>query len=188
MPSSFRKNYKAAIGLALILAAPLVAEPPRLGHKAPDFSLPRLGGGMLRLSSASAKSPVVLIVLRGYPGYQCPFCKRQAQDFLRKAKNFRDAGVTVLMVYPGAAEGLGMRASEFASETTLPDGFEMLLDPDYRFTQLYDLRWDAPKETAYPSTFVINQQGVVTFVKVSREHGGRTTAAEVLEVLVKLAR
>jgi thioredoxin-dependent peroxiredoxin len=120
-----------------------------------------------------------------YPGYQCPLCNRQAQDFLSNARGFKDAGVRVLMVYPGAAEGLEKRANEFVRDKSFPAGFELLLDPDYRFTRLYDLRWNAPNETAYPSTFVIDQRGVVTFAKISHEHCGRTTATEILNVLKK---
>jgi hypothetical protein len=50
---------------------------------------------------------------------------------------------------------------------------------------MYGLRWDAPKETAYPATFLIDGKGAVFFVKIVREHGGRTTAAEVLDALPK---
>ena len=58
-----------------------------------------------------------------------------------------------------------------------------MLDPGYEFTNLYDLRWNGPKETAYPSTFLIDPQGMIFFRKISKGHGGRTKAAEILEVL-----
>ena len=50
---------------------------------------------------------------------------------------------------------------------------------------MYGLRWDAPHETAYPSTFLIDRQGVIFFSKIVKEHGGRTTAAEILDALSK---
>ena len=43
--------------------------------------------------------------------------------------------------------------------------------------------WDAPRETAYPSTFVIDQGGVIRFAKVSKSHGGRAATGEVLKAL-----
>ena len=131
------------------------------------------------------KSPVVLIVLRGYPGYQCPFCNRQARDFAEKAQEFNRLGAKVIMVYPGPSRDLGSRATEFLSDKSFPDTFDMLLDPGYEFTVLYGLRWDAPNETAYPSTFLIDKQGVIFFSKIVKEHGGRTTAAEILDLLPK---
>ncbi len=164
----------------------LYAEPPAVGDKAKDFQLSSLDGKSVRLSQMTAKGPVVLVVLRGFPGYQCPLCNRQVKDFTSHAAEF--AGASVLMVYPGPAEGLGDKAKEFASDKDMPAGFTMVLDPDYKFTQLYDLRWDAPKETAYPSTFLLDKDGKIFFAKVSKSHGGRTTAAEIGEALKASAR
>lgn len=47
------------------------------------------------------KGPVVLVVLRGFPGYQCSFCNCQVEEFTSHASEF--AGASVLMVYPGPA-------------------------------------------------------------------------------------
>jgi thioredoxin-dependent peroxiredoxin len=175
------------IGMLLFLTAgaSLMAAPPRVGDKAPDFALPSLRGELIRFSEMTAKSPVVLVVLRGFPGYQCPICSRQVQEFLRSAKGFADAGAQVVMIYPGPGQDLNSRAEEFTADKKFPDNFHLLLDSGYEFTNLYGLRWEAPKETAYPSTFLIDQRGVVFFAKISDSHGGRTTAAEVIDVLNK---
>ena len=78
---------------------------------------------------------------------------------------------------------LKAKAREFLAGKEWPGEFLLLLDPDYTFTLAYGLRWDAPKETAYPATFIVGRDGLVTFAKVSKSHGGRTTAAEVLSRL-----
>ena len=44
----------------------------------------------------------------------------------------------------------------------------------------YGLRWNAPKETAYPSTFILNNKGIVHYAKISQGHGDRSKAADVL--------
>ena len=169
----------------LMLAAigSLLGATPGVGDTAREFSLTRAQGGVRRLSEATSKGPVVLVVLRGFPGYQCPLCNRQVQDFLRNAKGFGET--RVIMVYPGAEVGLETKAKEFLSGKTFPENFELLLDADYQFTKLYGLRWDKAGETAYPSTFIIDAKGVVTFAKVSRTHGDRTTAAEIIAALKK---
>ncbi len=171
--------------LVLAAALQLAAATPTVGEKAPDFALSTVAGKNVRLSEIVPNGPIVLVVLRGYPGYQCPFCNRQAQDFIQKSQAFTDAGVRVVLVYPGPPQDLGSRANEFLADKKLPDNFEMLLDPGYEFTKLYGLRWDAPNETAYPSTFLIDRQGTVFFSKVVKQHGGRTTAAEILDALPK---
>jgi peroxiredoxin len=181
------RTFVAALGAILFAnsVAPLMAAPPRVGERAPDFTLSSLEGDAVRLSDTLSGGPVVLIVLRGYPGYQCPFCNRQANDFLRHAELFRDAGAKVIMIYPGPGQDLPTRAKEFAAGKTFPSEFRLLLDPDYKMTNLYGLRWDAPGETAYPSTFLLDSSGVIFFAKVSDSHGGRTTATEAIELLKK---
>lgn len=176
-----------AVALFVGAGLAMAAAPPGVGEKAPEFVLPSLRGQTVRLSQFTANGPVVLIVLRGFPGYQCPICNRQVHEFLRNADAFNAAGAQVLLIYPGPGQDLKARAEEFAADKTFPNNFHLLLDPDYKFTNLYQLRWDAPRETAYPSTFLIDRRGVVFFARISHSHGGRTTAAEVLEALDKHA-
>ena len=150
----------------LIFAAALpltAAAPPLVGEKAPDFALATPEGKSVRLSEMVSNGPVVLVVLRGYPGYQCPYCNRQVQDYIQKSQGFADAGAHVVLVYPGPPQDLGAKANEFLANKKLPENFDLVLDPGYEFTNQYGLRWDAAKETAYPSTFLIDRRGVVFF-------------------------
>ena len=177
-------SFAAVNGLLFSLVAfAQAADPPKVGDQAPDFALKTYTGEAVRLSDLTEQGPVVLVVLRGYPGYQCPICNVQVGDLMGKAKAIDEADARVVMVYPGPAEGLGDRAREFLGDRSLPDHFTFLTDPDYSFTNAYNLRWDAPKETAYPSTFVIDKAGKVRFARVSKSHGGRVKAAEVVEAL-----
>src|SRR5260370_25652161 len=159
MPSLVpRERLVLLIPLFLLAEAlPLAAgAAPTVGEKAPDFVLATPEGKSVRLSEAILKGPVVLVVLRGYPGYQCPYCNRHVQDFIQRWQGFADAGARVVMVYPGPPQDLGVKAGEFLADKKFPDNFDLLLDPGYEFPTLYGLRLDAPHETAYPSTFLIN--------------------------------
>ena len=169
--------------LFVSLSAAFSAAPPAVGELAPAFSLLNLAGVPRRLADSTAQGPVVLLVLRGFPGYQCPLCNRQVTEFVRYASDFANAGARVVMIYPGPKNKLEAMASEFAAPKNLPQHFELLVDPDFVMTSLYNLRWDAPNETAYPATFIIDRKGVITFAKISNSHGGRTSAAEVLKAL-----
>ena len=175
----------SAMVFAVASGAALAGEIPKVGEKAPDFTLESLGGGKVRLADASAEGSVVLVVLRGYPGYQCPICTAQVAELVAKAKDLSDKKTRVIMVYPGPAGNLKAHADEFVGGKAFPKNFEMVLDPDYAFTKAYGLRWDAPNETAYPSTFVLGPAGKILFAKVSRTHGGRAKVAEVLKSLPK---
>ena len=138
------------------------------------------------MSNLTAKGSAVLVVLRGYPGYQCPYCVKQVHDYVEHASEFAAKKAVVLFVYPGPPADLDVHAKEaLAKQADLPGNFHLVTDPDYAVTNQYGLRWDAPKETAYPSTFVLDRTGVVLFEKVSRAHGDRTSAEEILKQLPK---
>jgi peroxiredoxin len=162
------------------------AAAPQVGQNAPDFSLMALNGRPVRLSDELRDGPVVLVLLRGWPGYQCPFCTRQFADFLKHAPELASHGARVVFVYPGPTDGLKEHAQAFTANRRMPPNFLVLIDPDYAFTLAYGVRWNAPEETAYPATFVLDSKGTVRFVRVSREHGDRVPAAETLEVLAAM--
>ena len=182
----------AVIGLVGLFAAGFAGKtgraapptPPAIGASAAPFALRALGGGaQVRLSDLIRRGPVVLVLLRGYPGYQCPVCTAQVGSLLSAAPQFAAAKAQVVLVYPGPSAGLERHADEFVRGKTLPSNFHLALDGDFAFTNRYGLRWDAPGETAYPSTFVINNKGRVTFAKISRSHGDRAQTDDILKAL-----
>lgn len=163
--------------------AACAATPPQSGDPAPNFTLQSLEGKSAELARIVEKKPVLLVVLRGWPGYHCPLCTRQVHEFVARATDFAASGTQVVMVYPGPAGQLQAHARDFLADKEWPADFIFLLDPDYAFTNRYGLRWEAKNETAYPSTFVIDQAGKVRFAHVSRSHGDRISAAAALEAL-----
>lgn len=184
---SHSTNFVHLLVLSGLLVSSAVAseKPPAVGDVAKDFTLNTVEGEKAQLLRLEKEGPVVLLVLRGYPGYQCPVCNAQVGQFVASAKKFEALNANLVLVYPGPAQGLKAHAQEFIRGKTLPSSFYLVLDPEYDFTVAYGLRWEAKNETAYPSTFVIGQDGKVQFAKISTTHGGRATAEEVLNVLAK---
>lgn len=165
------------------------AEIPKVSDKAPDFTLKTLDDQTVKMSQLIAQKDVVLVVLRGWPGYQCPICDRQVHDFIAADAGFAKAKAQLVFVYPGPADDLKAHAEEFKNwkGKEWPKDYLYVLDPDYAMVNAYGLRWNAPRETAYPSTFVVDKNGVVQFAKISHSHGGRTKAADVLIEVKKLS-
>lgn len=64
----------------------------KLGAKAPDFTLPRDGGGSVGLSDFAGR-PVVLFF---YPKANTPGCTIEARDFTAMSDEFDAAGAAVL--------------------------------------------------------------------------------------------
>jgi peroxiredoxin len=105
-------------------------------------------------------------------------------DFVEHSADFAARKANVVLVYPGPPADLDQHAKEFlAMQADLPPNIKLIIDPDYKMTDLYGLRWDAPHETAYPSTFILDARGTVLFEKISHEHGDRTTADDILAQL-----
>jgi peroxiredoxin len=181
---------RSLFSLFLVLTVALrAAEIPKVGDPVPAFALKTLDGEMVRSGALTAEGPVVLVVLRGWPGYQCPICDRQVNEFISAKAAFAEAKARLVFVYPGPLADLKAHAVEFRTMKgrEWPAEFSYLLDPDYAMINAYGLRWEAPKETAYPSTFVIDAKGMVRFAKISRTHGDRAKAADVLAELKKLS-
>jgi peroxiredoxin Q/BCP len=158
---------------------------PKVGDTARDFTLKGLDDQPVQLSALLKDGPVVVVMLRGWVGYQCPICNRQVGALIAHAKEIVATGARVVMIYPGVADGLKEHAQEFVKDKTVPEKFYFLQDPDLAFVKDYGLRWDKAGETAYPSTFVMDGTGKVTFAKVSHSHGDRATVAEILAGLPK---
>lgn len=161
---------------------------PKEGSKLKDFSATTMNGGKFQLSKLVEKGSVVIVMLRGFPGAQCPVCSTQVAGYIAKADEFdKQRNTPVVFIYPGKGNNLEKRAKEFTApleaEVDLPSNFIFVLDQDYKITNHLGLRWDAPNETAYPAAFVIDHDGYIQFAKVSDNHRGRATADEILEFL-----
>ena len=190
----FHPHFRSTLSLLilfvfslLVVGAAPAQEPamrtqvPATGAQAPNFTLLTPTGHPVSLASETKKGTTVLVVLRGFPGYQCPYCVRQVRDFVVHAPDFAAKHVNVLLVYPGPPADLDQHAKEFLTkQADLPRNIDLVTDPDYKMTNQYGLRWDAPRETAYPSTFILDGHGKILFEKISHSHGDRTTAEEVL--------
>ena len=68
----------------------------------------------------------------------------------------------------------------------LPEPLVMVRDRGHEDGRKWGLRWNAPKETAYPATYIVDRHGRIRWKKVSQSHAGRSTVEEILKELRKL--
>ena len=184
--STFLGTLRHLVALACVVSGfgMAAAQTPAVGAKAPDFTLQTPTGASVILAKERAKGTTVLVLLRGFPGYQCPYCVKQVHDFVEHSAGFAARKANVVLVYPGPPADLDQHAKEFlAKQADLPSNIKLVIDPDYKMTNLYGLRWDAPHETAYPSTFILDASGTILFEKISHSHGDRTSADDILAQL-----
>ena len=139
----------------------------QIGDSAPDFSLATGDGRTVSLGDLRGRR----IVLFVYPAALTPGCTKEACDFRDVHDRLLAAGYVVLGLSPDRREKL----SKFATDHHLP--FPLLSDPDHHVLTAYGT-WG--EKTMYGrtsigvlrSTFVIDEQGVLTTVMYGHKASG----------------
>jgi peroxiredoxin len=180
------------IGLAIALACPSLVQADggkrlKVGDRAIDFDLPIADDeGYLSLRDEYKQGPIVLIVLRGFPGYQCPVCTQHFSSLANRSKALSAETHRVILVYPGEDGVLEKRAREFMGTRRLPQPLVIVRDDGMQMVEEWGLRWRARKETAYPATYVIDRNGRIRWQQISKSHAGRSSVQDILKELRKL--
>ena len=163
------------------------SKPLPVGEKAINFDLPIVGeDNYVELEKEYDQGHVVVVVLRGYPGYQCTLCSSQVGAMINRAKALATVAHRVILVYPGEPTELERHAEQFVNSRSFPEPLVLVRDPGMKMVNAWGLRWNAPRETAYPSTYIIKSNGRVAWQKISSSHAGRTTAEEIIKQLKKV--
>ncbi len=99
-----------------LMSAASAIEPPSKGDLAPDFKLPVVGEDRyVSLQELCRSGPIVLVVLRGFPGYQCPLCTQQVGTLRNRVKALGEVTEHVLLIYPALQTALkAMQSSSWA--------------------------------------------------------------------------
>ena len=116
----------------------------KIGDLAPDFTLPKNGGGVVSLSEYRGKK----VVLYFYPQDDTQTCTLQAIDFTSKVDAFAKAGATVIGVSPDSVK----KHDKFCAKHKL--GITLGADEDRKVIDAYDV-WREKK------TFGVTYMGVV---------------------------
>jgi peroxiredoxin Q/BCP len=80
----------------------------KVGDAAPDFSLPKAGGGTVSLADVAGKPIVVYF----YPKDNTPGCTTEALDFTDLSEQFANAGATVIGISPDSVKSHDKFASK----------------------------------------------------------------------------
>jgi peroxiredoxin len=157
-----RRRFRSlAFGLAALGVAVLALPPgargagptetaAEVGRRAPDFTLPDLGGTPVRLADFHGKRAVLI----NFWATWCPPCRKEMPTLERVARDRRET-LQVLGVSIDTVDPATVRA--FVRE--LGVSFPILLDPKLTVATLYRIR-------GLPTSFVVDRDGVVRFREV----------------------
>ena len=141
---------------------------PRVGFLAPDFSLESLSGDQISLSDLRGK----VIVLNLWASW-CPPCRAEMPALQRVYQANQDRGLVVLAVNMTAQDSIAA-VEDFVQEFNLT--FPILLDISGEVGKAYLMR-------ALPTTFFINQDGVIQRVIVGGPMSGVTLQSTIEQLL-----
>lgn len=167
------------------------------GDTAPVFSLPNAIGKNINIQDLLAQGPVVLTF---YRGTWCPYCNLQLKQYQEILPQIKEVGASLVAVSPQNPDNsMGMKETneltfEVLSDTgnkvarqfttvfkNADEAIKAMADLGYDFNSFYD---DASAELPVPATFVINQQGTITYAfSGGGDYRERAEPKDILEAL-----
>jgi peroxiredoxin Q/BCP len=173
---SIVKSFILFLGAGLLAqSAVFSAEMPKMGDKAPDFSVAASDGTTVQLKDYVGKGPIILYF---YPKDDTKGCTAEACGIRDTMDEFKGLDATVLGVSFDSVES----HKAFIAKYKLP--FLLLADTDKKVAKAYGVADDNSK-VASRVTFVINKAGKIAFV--DPKVNPATHAAELRAVLANLA-
>ena len=154
------KRYRKVIQVSILIAIVAVGaftlgsslfsktEIPRIGTKAPNFTLQQMDGTKASLADYQGK-----VIILNFWGTYCPPCVREMPLIQRYYDQYKDQGLVVLGVNENDPL---VTAKAFVRQYSLT--FPILLDKS-TVAKLYGA-------TAYPTTFFIARDGSIKAIKI----------------------
>jgi len=145
-------------------------------------------GKLVDLATFTGKKVVVLVFMKGfYSQGICVYCTRQTAELAQNAKAFNAVGAEILVVYPGGDEHINafvksVREYEKSDDPRFQLPFKVLLDVNQDVVRVLKIDGDL----AHPTSFIIDQDGVVRFQYIGRSLSDRPKSATLLEEAKKI--
>lgn len=169
----------------------------KAGDKAPNFALPNATGKVINLKDLLQHGAVVLTF---YRGSWCPYCNLQLRNYQQILPQITDAGAQLVAVSPMTPDhSLNLQQTNALQFEVLSDSgnkvarqftaiignpassIQAMADLGYDFHAFYA---DKSAELPVPATFVIAQNGTITFAaSEGGDYRQRVEARDILDAL-----
>ncbi len=152
-----------------------------LGTQLPWTRFYRGDGQVVDVDDFRGKQKVAVVVLRGFAREVCIYCATQTEALCDNIEAFRAEGCEVFVVYPGERNRLEAFLESFR-QLTKREG-ELPLSVLYDRNMELVNRMGIASEFAIPSTFVVDERGVIRYSYVGAEIDDRPSTEDVLEAI-----
>jgi len=155
--------------------------PRFLGTELPWTRFYRADGEVVDLDDYRGKKKIVVVVLRGFAREVCVYCVTQTEALCDNIEEFEQEGCEVFVVYPGELNRLEVFLESFkqVSKHMGEPPVGVLYDRNMELVT----RMGITSEFAIPSTFVVDERGVIRYSYVGREVDDRPSTKAVLEAI-----
>jgi peroxiredoxin len=178
-------------------AVDYAARAPKVGDRAPDFTLPDQLGHPVSLAGELEQGPVVVIF---YRGEWCPYCNPMLRTYGLRAADFSQRGAGLMAVSPQTPDS----SLTMAEKHNL--AFPVLSDEGGDVIDTYGLKYDVTSREVYaaagvdlatfngkggwilpaPAVFVVDRTGIVRFAYANGDYTQRVEPDEPLAALDSL--
>ena len=173
----------------------------KLGQKAPNFELPNFDGKLVSLDALLLKGPLVITF---YRGSWCPYCNLQLRALQTRLDEIHALGASLIAISPQVPD-----ESMTKDEISEMD-FIVLSDQDANVASQYGVAWQVPEHLLQhmrvdrnldleiinngngsvlpiPATFVLGQDGLVTWRYVDVDYRTRSEPQDIIHALKKIS-
>jgi peroxiredoxin len=164
-------------------AVPPVVQP---GTPLPAFSAQDENGGVLNSGDLRGRAAVLLFVR----GNWCPFCSKQVENLTRYYKEINDSGARLVLITPKPLETTRRVAAffevdfEFWLDESLAIGRQLGLVQEAGVPKDYNREYG--RDTLWPTTLVVDSDGVIRHTELSRFIADRPDPRKILEIVRQL--
>ena len=180
-------------------AVDYAARVPKVGDRAPGFTLPDQLGRRVSLAGELEQGPVVLIF---YRGEWCPYCNLMLRTYGLRATEFSQRGARLVAVSPQTPDNSLTMSEKHSLE------FPVLSDEGGDVIGAYGLKYDVEGHSRElleaigndlakfngeggwilpaPAVFVLDRDGIVRFARVDGDYTRRVEPEEALAALDSL--
>lgn len=180
-----------------LVATGIAAQALSKGDKAPTFTLPDHLGNTVRSADLLAAGPVLI---NFYRGNWCPYCNLELRAYQTHLDRIKRAGATLIAISPMLPDNsMDIAAKNDLAFPVLSDvgnkvanDFGLVFTVDSRIQAMYlqrlgndlpTLNGDDSFTLPLPATYVIGQDGIITYSYVNADYRLRADPEDVLAVV-----
>ena len=156
------------------------------GSPLPEFSALDENGNSLHSRDLRGR-PSVLLFVRGN---WCPFCSKQVENLTKYYKAINDSGAHLVLITPKPLETTRRVAEffkvdfEFWLDESLAIGRQLGLVHEAGVPKDYDREYG--RDTLWPTTLVVDRDGIIRHTELSRFIADRPDPAKILKIVRRL--